>query len=89
MTAATLICYALYTVDEDTLVHFGSHAMLITVTSVMDGLLRYVYLIYRLDKGEDPTGALYRDWPSLLNLAIWILLVLAAIQFGPMITLLI
>jgi 4-hydroxybenzoate polyprenyltransferase len=82
MTAVTLMCYALYTVDDRTVDYFGSRAMLITVPSVMYGLFRYVYIIYRLDKGKDPTATLARDWPSMVNLATWILLVALVIRFG-------
>ena len=82
MTAVTLMCYALYTVDDRTVDYFGSRAMLITVPSVMYGLFRYIYVIYRLDKGKDPTATLARDWPSMVNLAAWILIVAMVIRYG-------
>ena len=82
MTAVTLMCYALYTVDDQTVRHFESKAMLLTVPSVMYGLFRYIYIIYRLDKGKDPAATLARDWPSLVNLAVWIGLVILVIRFG-------
>ena len=82
MTAVTLMCYALYTVDDRTVDYFGSRAMLITVPSVMYGLFRYIYVIYRLDKGKDPTATLTRDWPSMVNLAAWILIVAMVIRYG-------
>jgi len=82
VTGATIICYALYTVDERTLKVFGTHAMLLTVPSVMYGMFRYIYLIYHLKKGEDPTRAITRDIPTIINLIIWILLSVLVVSYG-------
>lgn len=82
VTGATIVCYALYTVDERTLALFGSRALLLTVPSVMYGMFRYVYLIYHVKQGEDPTGVVLRDVPMIVNLAVWIVVVLLAIHYG-------
>jgi len=74
VTAATIICYALYTVDNRTLNVLGTRAMLLTVPSVMYGLFRYIYLIYHKNKGADPTDLVCRDAPTLINLLIWVLI---------------
>jgi len=74
VTAATIICYALYTVDDRTLSVLGTRAMLLTVPSVMYGLFRYIYLIYHEQKGADPTDLVCRDAPTLINLLIWVLI---------------
>lgn len=82
VTGATIICYALYTVDARTLAEFGSRSMLLTVPSVIYGMLRYVYIIYHLEKGADPTGALCKDIPTVLNLALWVAIVFFVIRNG-------
>ena len=82
LTAATMICYALYTVDARTVEALGSHSMLLTVPLVMYGLFRYIYLIYHLKEGEDPTGTLYRDAPTLVNLALWLVLSVVVVRYG-------
>ena len=74
VTAATIICYALYTVDNRTFTVLGTRAMLLTVPSVMYGLFRYIYLIYHKQQGSDPTDLVCRDAPTLINLLIWVLI---------------
>lgn len=81
MTTATLVCYALYTVDTDTVAHFRTHSLLVTLLPVIYGLFRYLYLIYHRREGEDPTQTLWRDSPSLINLLVWIFLIFLIIEF--------
>ena len=71
VTGATIVSYALYTVDEHTVALVGSRAMLLTVPFVIYGLLRYVYLIYHLAWPGDPTRALLRDAWMLADVAAW------------------
>jgi len=82
VTAATIICYALYTVDSRTLQVFGTRAMLLTMPSVMYGLFRYIYLIYHSKKGSDPTELICRDVPTLINLVIWVLIAVWVVTKG-------
>jgi 4-hydroxybenzoate polyprenyltransferase len=82
ITAATIIAYALYTVDEHTREVLGSRAMLFTLPCVLYGMLRYIYLIYHLKQSKDPTDALLSDIPTLVNLSLWILLSLFVVRFG-------
>ncbi|MCP4713446.1 MAG: decaprenyl-phosphate phosphoribosyltransferase [Planctomycetes bacterium] len=82
VTAATIICYALYTVDDRTLSVLGTRAMLLTVPSVMFGLFRYIYLIYHEQKGADPTELVCRDAPTLINLLIWVLISVLIVTKG-------
>ncbi len=84
VTGATIICYALYTVDDRTCSQevLGTRTMIITVPSVIYGIFRYLYLMYHLKKGEDPTQSIIRDIPSLLNLLIWIVLAYVVVNNG-------
>lgn len=82
VTGATLICYALYTVDSQTVAMFKTKAMLLTVPCVMYGLFRYIYIIYHLKEGQDPSRTLSRDWPMMLNLVIWVILALGVVRYG-------
>ncbi|MHC4122463.1 MAG: decaprenyl-phosphate phosphoribosyltransferase [Planctomycetota bacterium] len=86
VTGATIICYALYTVDECTLQLFGTRAMLLTVPPVMYGIFRYLYLTYHLKHGEDPTEVLIRDLPTIINLIIWLILALLVVVYGEVIS---
>ena len=82
VTGATIICYALYTVDARTVETFGNRTMLLTVPSVIYGIFRYIYIIYHLQKGDDPTQALLRDIPTLVNLLIWVAIALLVVTNG-------
>ncbi|MBN1845815.1 MAG: decaprenyl-phosphate phosphoribosyltransferase [Sedimentisphaerales bacterium] len=87
VTGATIVCYALYTVDDHTLAVLGRpaggfSAMLITVPSVVYGLFRYIYLIYHDQESADPTTLLCRDVPTLINLLLWVALCYVAVSYG-------
>lgn len=87
VTGATIVCYALYTVDARTIEVFGTSAMLLTVPSVIYGLLRYIYIIYHHRQGQDPTATLLRDIPTLINLFIWIIIAVLVVSYGKSINL--
>lgn len=88
--SATLVTYALYTVDEATarahhLVR-GDAALpilAITIPFVIYGVFRYLYLVYRNDAGGSPTVTLLRDVPSLVNGALYLAVVLAIFRLSP------
>jgi 4-hydroxybenzoate polyprenyltransferase len=82
VTGATIVCYTLYTVDTRTVELFGTRAMLVTVPSVVYGLLRYIYLIYHLEQGEDPSHTLTHDVPMIINLMIWVMASLLVVSYG-------
>jgi 4-hydroxybenzoate polyprenyltransferase len=82
VTGATIISYALYTVDEHTLSVLGSRAMLVTLPFVVYGLIRYLYIIYHLKKTSDPTEILIRDIPTIINFSIWVLTSLLVVEYG-------
>ena len=71
VTASTLICYILYTVDDDTVEKFGSKALLYTTPFVLYGLFRYYYLVHQRKTGGDPTAELLTDLPLLANVLLW------------------
>lgn len=82
VTGATILAYALYTVDEHTQKVLGSTSMLLTLPFVIYGLLRYIYLIYHLKKGNDPTETIVSDVPTLINLFLWIVTSLFIVKYG-------
>jgi 4-hydroxybenzoate polyprenyltransferase len=70
-TAATVVCYILYTVDERTVELVGSRLLLLTVPFVLYGIFRYLYLVYHAEAGGDPTRTVFTDVPLLLTGAGW------------------
>jgi len=71
VTASTLICYILYTVDDDTVEKFGSKALLYTTPFVLYGLFRYYYLVHQKKTGGDPSSEVLADIPLLANVILW------------------
>ena len=73
VTASTVMSYALYTVSEDTVRRFHTHALMLTLPFVLYGIFRYLYLIHHKNEGGDPTQSLLADIPMLVNLCLWAL----------------
>lgn len=72
--AATLVSYALYTVDPDTVARHGllwrgreSPVLAATIPFVIYGVFRYLYLVYTRSGGGSPTRTLLADVPSIAN----------------------
>jgi 4-hydroxybenzoate polyprenyltransferase len=84
--SATVISYALYTRDPETIARAGTTELPYTFPFVLYGLLRYLFLVYRTDdecRKEGPDQFL-TDRPLLLNLAAWALTVVALLyRSGP------
>jgi len=73
LTAATLVSYSLYTISDDTLLHYGTRNLFWTIPFVVYGLFRYLYLIYARSEGGDPASLLVHDKPTLANVTLWAL----------------
>ena len=71
LLAATVVCFALYTVAPETVAKVGSDRLIYGVPFVIYGLFRYLLLVESGgDSGEPGTLAL-RDGPLLLCVALW------------------
>jgi 4-hydroxybenzoate polyprenyltransferase len=75
-TASTLLAYALYTIDPETVAKFGTDRLLWTFPFPLYGILRYLYLVHQRDGGGDPAELLLTDRPLLACVALWGLAVL-------------
>lgn len=71
VTASSVLSYALYAVAPETTRHFGGPQLVYTIPFVLYGVFRYLYLIYQKRTPRNPTEALLRDWPFLVNLLLW------------------
>lgn len=76
VTASTVVSYALYCVDDDTIARFGSDDLIYTLPLVLFGIFRYLYLIYVRVEERNPTEALLTDLPFMVNVVLWGLVVL-------------
>ena len=82
VTAATVLGYTLYTVDERTVELVGSRAMILSVPLVLYGIFRYLYLVYHAETGGDPTKTVFTDVPLLVTGVLWGAFSMLAIFLG-------
>lgn len=83
LAACTIICYAMYTVDEATIEKFGgSDHMMWTVPFVVFGVGRYLYIVDAHQKGGSPTRILLGgDTVFLINALLWLATVVGVVVF--------
>jgi 4-hydroxybenzoate polyprenyltransferase len=79
VTASTVVCYALYAVAPETTAKHGGRSLLVTVPLVLFGIFRYLYLVYQRSDERNPTEAILRDLPFLINVGLWGIAVLAIV----------
>jgi 4-hydroxybenzoate polyprenyltransferase len=76
-----IISYALYTVAERTIQMFGSEYFVFTTLFVIFGIFRYMYLVYKKDKGENVVEALIADLPMIINTTLYLLVTVLIIYY--------
>ncbi len=81
VTSATLLAYSVYTIAPETLDKFGGRPLYLTIPFVLYGIFRYLYLMYAQEQGGNPSEHLYRDRPTLVNVILWSLAVLAILYW--------
>lgn len=81
VTAATLVAYALYTIDADTVARFGTKRLVWTVPFPLYGIFRYLYLVHQREGGGNPSEILVTDPPILACVALWTMAVVALLYW--------
>lgn len=81
---AGVVCYALYTMSDDTVSRFHTKNLLITLPFVIYGVFRYLFLIHKRKEGGDPVHLLFHDRPTLLNILLWVIAVCLVIYLPKM-----
>ncbi len=71
VTASTVICYALYTMADETIAKFGTSNLIFTVPFVLYGIFRYLYLIHKKGEGGNPENILVTDVPLIIDIVLW------------------
>ena len=74
--SGVILSYALYTVAERTVTVFGTENLVFTTMFVIFGIFRYMYLVYKKDKGENVIEVLMTDIPMIINLFFYIISIL-------------
>jgi len=73
VTASTLMGYALYTIDAETVKKFQTDNLKYTIPFVLYGIFRYLYLVYSKSGGGNPSRHLLTDRPLLINVFLYAL----------------
>ena len=81
VTSATVLAYSVYTISPETLEKFGGRPLYLTIPFVLYGIFRYLYLMYAEEKGGNPSEHFYRDRPTLVNVILWGLALLAILYW--------
>ena len=76
VTASSVVAYALYAVAPETVRKYHTENLVVTIPLVLYGIFRYLYLLYQRPGERNPTEAILRDPPFLINLLLWGLAVL-------------
>lgn len=69
--SAAIICYAVYTQWPATVQKFDTHYLAFTVPFVVFGIFRYLDLVYRKSRGDQPEAILLTDIPLLVDMALY------------------
>jgi len=71
VTASSVVSYALYAVAPETVEKYHTQNLVFTIPLVLYGIFRYLYLMYQRPGERNPTEAILRDAPFLLNMVLW------------------
>ncbi len=71
ISAATIVCYSMYTLSPTTVEKFGTSKLGFTIPFVVFGVFRYLDLAYRHGKAGRPEKVLLTDIPILINLVLY------------------
>jgi 4-hydroxybenzoate polyprenyltransferase len=82
VTASTVVAYAMYAIAPETVEKFHTRHLIYTIPMVLFGIFRYLYLIYQKQTNRNPTEAILRDPPFLINIFVWALAALWIVYRG-------
>ena len=60
---------------------------MLTIPYVLYGVFRYIYLVNQKNEGGAPDETLLKDKPILLNFMLYVITIVAVLQFAPVATL--
>ena len=79
--AGVIICYALYTVSERTVSVFGTENLVFTTIFFIFGILRYMFIVYTQNKGENTIEIIFKDLPMIINALLYLFSILLFIYY--------
>jgi 4-hydroxybenzoate polyprenyltransferase len=79
--AGVILCYALYTVSDRTIIMFGTESLIFTTLLVIFGIFRYMFLVFKKNTGENIVETMIKDLPLLINSILYLAAALYIIYF--------
>jgi len=70
--SGVILSYALYSVADNTVEKFGTERLIFTTMFVIFGIFRYMYLVYKKDRGENVIEVILTDPPMIINLILYV-----------------
>lgn len=77
-TTLTITAYAIYAFISTNNPVINRSILQLSVLPVIFGIFRYLYLVDRNNRGEEPEEELFRDFPLLISVLIWIIIMFGA-----------
>lgn len=74
--SGSVLSYSIYTIWPETVEKFGTANLVYTVPLVLIGIMRYLYLVYKKEKGGSPSDLLLHEKFLLVDVVAWIVLVI-------------
>ena len=74
--SGSVLAYSIYTIWPETVEKFGTTNLVYTVPLVLIGIMRYLYLVYKKEKGGSPSDLLLHEKFLLVDVLAWIVLVI-------------
>ncbi len=74
--SGSVLSYSIYTIWPETVEKFGTDNLVYTVPLVLIGIMRYLYLVYKKEKGGSPSDLLLHEKFLLVDVVAWIVLVI-------------
>lgn len=71
VAGAVIVTYAVYTQWPETVLKFQTHRLGLTIPFVVFGLFRYLDLVYRQAKGDQPEYILLTDIPLMISMILF------------------
>ncbi len=82
VTASSVLAYALYAIAPETAEKFHTAWLVYTIPFVLFGIFRFLWLVYQGASEANPTEAMLKDAPFLVNLLLWGTAVIAIIYLA-------
>lgn len=79
--AGVIICYALYSVSDRTVMYLKGESMVFTTIFVVFGIFRFMYLVYKKSKGENAAEIMVTDPPFVANIILYVLTSIYIVYF--------